>query len=221
MKPADFKRNAPRWAEWLVIVVLMLCAAGGLYALLHPPTFTERELDVRVVRRTVTQVDESATARAERLEREVERWRTLATKRTKRVEEPVVVACDGGAPVIASKITEETVEQLRAEGERAAASVTSSTSTSTRTARVEEHVDEQRREVTKARLSHFRFSGGVGWAIGVKPALQLRDGLTLGGVASFRIPFENVGLPTQYGVWLGFGGSTVGEVRILDLGVEF
>lgn len=221
MKFADLKRAAPPWAEWLVIVVLVLCATGGIYALLHPPTFTEREFDVHVVRRTVTRIDESATARAEQLEREVKRWRTLATKRTKRVEEPMVVACDGGAPVIASKITEETVEQLQADGERASTSTASSTSTTTSTARVEEQVDEQRREVTKARLSHFRISGGIGWAIGVKPALQLRDGLTLGGVASFRIPFEHVGLPTQYGVWLGFGGSTVGEVRIFDLGFEF
>lgn len=202
-----WRKDLPPWALWLVLLVLLLLAASGVAQLVNPPVITETERDVKVVRRV--QVDTSATERAELLEQEVARWKTLATKRTKRTQEPVAVVCDAGVPVIAYRTTEETDERAEAEGQRNASTSVRSTSTLASQTITNDTTEIHEKARVAPVLPSWRVSLAVGYSF-TRPALTLQGGLTLGLDVTFRVPFP---LPPQYSVWLGAGASTVGELR--------
>lgn len=96
---AFFVKDSPRWLEWLVIIVLIACAAGGVKQLVDPPTIVEHDSDVKVVKR------------------EVIRWRTSKAVDTYRKETPVLLTQpDGGAPIVGAIIESGTRTRENSEG---------------------------------------------------------------------------------------------------------
>lgn len=187
------RREAPRWAVWPALLVLVLCATGGLVGLVSPPVLVERDVQVRVVTRE----------RVEWRERLEYRDRTQVQTRTVTRDVPVVLYVDGGVRVERELVTVTEYREARDVGVATDASGSGSSSTSTETREVH-------RETPV--LPSWRVGLQVGGQFAGAPAVALPDapGLVLGLEAAYRLPLDRLGLPPRYSLWIGAWGGTYG-----------
>lgn len=93
-------QEAPRWAIWPLVLVLLACAGAGVAQWVDPPVVVEREVELRLVTRT----------------REVVRWRTATNTTTRTVITPVLLHVPDGGVLLAASTLTETRELTRSSG---------------------------------------------------------------------------------------------------------
>ncbi len=189
--------DAPDWAVWAVLLLLLAVVATATAQFFNPPVVTEREVEVRVVTRERVEWRERVVVET----REATRWRTVTR------EVPVPVPVDGGVQVVV--VRETVTEAVR---DASASSTTDAAGEAQRAQR-----SEARETATSAPvLPSWRVGLQVG-ASWTAPAVTLQGPLVVGVEASYRLPLP---LPPRYGVWAGAWGGTYGAAGA-SLAVEF